>query len=233
MPPRFLTHLRQQEWTAFAIEFALVVIGVLVGLQVSNWNETRVEAATERANLLRLGEEFASVEQELIRVSDRYGATLASTGLVIEALRAGTPPNDTAGFRQALREAQFVWDVPAQSATYAELVATGSLSRLSDPQLRASLIRYGDYVSRYARKLPVALAVVLDPESNFLRAVDWNTDPTAWQTSEGVVGYDWATLVGSEAELQSWQAFQLDLRDYTQGQLGEVQLVLSLLRKQP
>lgn len=229
IPRRLVEHLRRQEWTAIAIEFVIVVIGVFVGLQMSNWNDTRIQAAEEEATLQRLQEEFGAIEAELIRVADQYSATVESTGLVIRALRGGTPPPDEAAFRDMLRAAQFVWDVPAQSTTYAELVATGALSRLSDPELRAALTRYGDYSARYARKLPVALSVVLDPRSNFLRAVDWNVDPDTWQTSEGVVGYDWTVLLDSEPELQSWQAYQMDLRDYTRGQLDELQTVLTLL----
>ncbi|MGD9965852.1 MAG: hypothetical protein AB7T59_04985 [Hyphomonadaceae bacterium] len=40
-----LRHVRKQEWTAIAIDFAIVVIGVFVGIQVANWNEARRIAA--------------------------------------------------------------------------------------------------------------------------------------------------------------------------------------------
>jgi hypothetical protein len=41
--------LRRQNWAAIAIELVIVVIGVFVGTQVSNWNQARVEkAATKR-----------------------------------------------------------------------------------------------------------------------------------------------------------------------------------------
>jgi hypothetical protein len=42
---RVIEHVRDQQWTAIAIDFVIVVIGVFVGLQVSNWNEDR---ATQR-----------------------------------------------------------------------------------------------------------------------------------------------------------------------------------------
>ena len=38
---RFADALRQQNWTAIAIEFALLVLGVFLGIQVSNWNAER------------------------------------------------------------------------------------------------------------------------------------------------------------------------------------------------
>lgn len=42
---RTVNHVRDQNWTAFAIDFAIVVFGVFVGLQVSLWNEARIEAS--------------------------------------------------------------------------------------------------------------------------------------------------------------------------------------------
>ena len=42
---RVIQHFRKQEWTAIGIDFFIVVFGVFMGLQVSNWNETRQEFA--------------------------------------------------------------------------------------------------------------------------------------------------------------------------------------------
>jgi hypothetical protein len=36
---RVIAHFKKQEWTAIALDFLIVVAGVFVGLQVSNWNE--------------------------------------------------------------------------------------------------------------------------------------------------------------------------------------------------
>jgi hypothetical protein len=40
---RVVEHLRKQAWTAIAIDFVIVVLGVMLGLQVNNWNEARLE----------------------------------------------------------------------------------------------------------------------------------------------------------------------------------------------
>lgn len=45
---RVITHVREQNWTAVAIDFVIVVVGVFVGLQVNLWNESRVEATKRR-----------------------------------------------------------------------------------------------------------------------------------------------------------------------------------------
>lgn len=50
---RVMEHLRRQDWTAVAIEFVIVVLGVFVATQVSNWNEER-EAAIRRDQVVAL-----------------------------------------------------------------------------------------------------------------------------------------------------------------------------------
>jgi hypothetical protein len=43
LPGRFSTHFARQDWAAIVIEFAVVVAGVFVGIQVSNWNADRAD----------------------------------------------------------------------------------------------------------------------------------------------------------------------------------------------
>ena len=49
---RIIENLKTQNWTAIAIEFAIVIVGVFIGTQVSNWNQERIEKS-ETAQLLR------------------------------------------------------------------------------------------------------------------------------------------------------------------------------------
>ena len=57
---RAAADLRAQNWTAIAIEIAIVIIGVFVGMQVSNWNEQRLEKAATRRMLAQIVPELGS-----------------------------------------------------------------------------------------------------------------------------------------------------------------------------
>ena len=69
---RVIAHFRKQEWTAIAIDFVIVVVGVFIGIQVSNWNEVRRDHAREDVYLGSLAKDIrgdiAEIE-EIIRVS--------------------------------------------------------------------------------------------------------------------------------------------------------------------
>jgi hypothetical protein len=61
---RVIVHVRDQNWTAIGMEFVIVVVGVFIGIQVSNWNTHRSEVARERLLLGELRSELAeSVKQ--------------------------------------------------------------------------------------------------------------------------------------------------------------------------
>ena len=57
---RIIAHFRKQEWTAIGIDFVIVVLGVFVATQVSEWNTARLERAEYRRAVERLETEIAA-----------------------------------------------------------------------------------------------------------------------------------------------------------------------------
>lgn len=45
---RITKHIKAQNWTAVALDFVIVVVGVFIGIQVSNWNAERGDRLRER-----------------------------------------------------------------------------------------------------------------------------------------------------------------------------------------
>jgi hypothetical protein len=57
---RLTENLRAQNWTAIAIEFLIVVLGVFIGTQVANWNQERAERRETERMLAQLVPELQS-----------------------------------------------------------------------------------------------------------------------------------------------------------------------------
>lgn len=55
---RVIEHVRAQNWFAIAIDFVIVVLGVFIGIQVSNWNEVRVDKREYQQALQRYQQEL-------------------------------------------------------------------------------------------------------------------------------------------------------------------------------
>lgn len=65
---RIIEHLGAQHWTAIWIDLVIVVVGVFIGIQVSNWNQTRADRQREHLLLADLRVELAeSIRQTEIR----------------------------------------------------------------------------------------------------------------------------------------------------------------------
>ena len=147
---RATEHLKQQRWTAIAIDLVIVVLGVFIGLQVNNWNEARHERTRELTYLKRLRADFDSNVKTLENYVDgrrRDGQVLAN--LAIALRDGGNPPTDDALQRPLCR-----WGAAPlpdlRQGTYNELVSSGGLSVLSDEKLRILLANYAAAEDRSA-----------------------------------------------------------------------------------
>lgn len=70
---RLSANLRAQNWTAIAIEFLIVVVGVFIGTQVSNWNQQRLQKVETEQMLEELVPELRS-QIEFYDANRRYFA---------------------------------------------------------------------------------------------------------------------------------------------------------------
>ena len=85
---RVTGHVRAQNWTAVVIDFAIVVIGVFIGIQVANWNDGRTSKrnylqALARAkveiagNITFIGAETKAIENSLLVARAGFDALLS------------------------------------------------------------------------------------------------------------------------------------------------------------
>lgn len=159
--------LRRQDWSTVLVELMVVVVGIFLGLQVTDWNESRKARADERLYLERL-------HDELIVAADQLNSRVESLedwkAVCVEAL---TAMNDgdlgemtPAEFGQALMLVQRNSLIDANIPVIEELIATGKLAGITDLELRnriarvrlatESLGRYVELVSaRTAALLPI------------------------------------------------------------------------------
>ncbi len=78
---RIVEHLKAQHWTAVALDFAVVVVGVFIGTQVSNWNQDRIEKREAERLLLELRPalqsftDFFETAQDYYAITRRYADT--------------------------------------------------------------------------------------------------------------------------------------------------------------
>ena len=137
---RVIAHFRKQEWTAIAIDFVIVVMGVFVGIQVSNWNARLAEDRQSRAVTAQLIEDLRAEDwgfQYLFEYSDDV---LKAAEQALDLLEGRAASNDEALLIAAYRATQYR-EPRRRRSTYDELISTGDIGLIRDRALRNLAIR--------------------------------------------------------------------------------------------
>jgi hypothetical protein len=148
---RDLAHsIRRQDWFAVAIEFLIVVAGIFVGLQVTDWNERRQLRERELNYLQRMSEDLSKMEAEFHQILE-YGGDRSE--VVMRALRAleqcdaslATPDD----FRITFADYQTQPTPTIITRTYEEMVSSGALASMADRDLSGEIASLFGALSNY------------------------------------------------------------------------------------
>jgi hypothetical protein len=134
-----IDHFRKQEWTAIAIDFLIVVMGVFIGIQVSNLNAARADRVSERHYLAQLRQDLKLIEAEArdqIEYENFQSRLAGEIGVVIDEPGADAERKIGVGLAQLTTRRT----LRVESPTFAELQSSGNLEIISDPDLRAAII---------------------------------------------------------------------------------------------
>lgn len=137
---RVIEHVKHQNWTAVALDFFIVVMGVFIGIQVANWNEERAARAKEYSYLVRLQEDLeqsiATIDRT-VRLLDRQAA---GQTLFLEALvQCAVPPGASAEIEFAISTLGYINAPIFSSRTYDELTSSGSFDIIENNEIRTGL----------------------------------------------------------------------------------------------
>ncbi len=135
---RVIEHVKTQNWTAVALDFVIVVVGVFIGIQAANWNESRVDRDRERIVLLGLRGEIENNVQEAA-ASIRFAEDMQST--IRELLGRAAGEQSTEEPLETLISDLFYWNISLMQTGVLNNVLDGDdLSLIGDVELRRRLL---------------------------------------------------------------------------------------------
>ena len=131
---RLTQSLKEQNWTAIWIEFILLVTGVFLGIQVSNWNAERVAEDQSLVFTQRLRADLKIEAWNYEYMTRYYREVLANAEMALAEMEGQTElPNER--FLVAAYRATQDNSPNRRRATFDELRATGNLVLIHDPTL--------------------------------------------------------------------------------------------------
>ena len=137
---RIMEHVRKLEWRAIGIELVIVIVGVFIGMQVSNWNVEREARQTGAMFAERLKADLRE-EAWYYQLQIEYSRdVLANAERAVDALSGRLNDSNEALLISAYRATQYKQKA-RRRATYDELVSTGTLGLISSQTLRNTALQ--------------------------------------------------------------------------------------------
>ena len=138
---RIREHVAAHNWFAVAIDLAIVVLGVLIATQVSNWNEGRLEAAKASSYHTRLLDEL-DFNARQFQAQVEYYREVRGHGLAALAMMGGKQDGTPRDFLvHAYQLSQIDTNAP-KTYIYNEMTAAGLVDLLGDETTQAMASDY-------------------------------------------------------------------------------------------
>jgi len=235
---RIIAHFRKQEWTAIFLDFVIVVVGVFIGIQVSNWNAARGDRAQEELYLGYLADDLQNDIDEIeyvISLAERRMSALAAVitlaaGEPMPTVRATprgdapirtVPPYEEKGPPSVVMAMSLLVTFDSADLAYNSLVSTGGIRLLRNQRLARRLQEY-DAAVRDLQRIESRLTVYRDELTGALQraGVAW-IDPLSVD--------DVADVVRDNPELLAAMKNFWSFNDWHLGALATIQVLAAEL----
>lgn len=138
---RLRAEAARQNWLGVALDLAILILGVFLGIQVSNWNQARLDRAEGREYRSRLYSDLESNQRDLaFRI--RYQSQVLAHARAASAALDQPVSADPGRFIIDAYEASNHIPQPIRRSSYDEALASGKAEFLGDPMLRERIANY-------------------------------------------------------------------------------------------
>jgi hypothetical protein len=196
---RVKAHVAKEDWFAVFIDFLIVVAGVFIGLQVSNWSQQQVENARSKTYLERLDNDISLDIGTLKKRIGFWSAVIKEGETAITYAETGERGDKSDwDLIVAFYQASQIWKYSASDTSYAELKGSGELRLIRDKELRSAFAKYYDSLGRRAADL-----YQLNPEfRTVIRAkTPYPAQTYIWENCHQGDGHNQALLTCPEPDL--------------------------------
>lgn len=163
-------HVREQNWFAVGVDFLVVVVGVFIGIQVSNWIEQRQSQTELDASLENLAQEISNTASMRENHLEFQRSTIQGFSFVLDLLEGVELDDEKQELAFTALARGFPPPSPSRYVTLYGLQSTDRLRNISSERLRGALgellsqdrlyPRYLDYWMRFISTPPLSTAIV-------------------------------------------------------------------------
>jgi len=140
---RFVNNIKKQDWFSVLLELVIVILGIYLGFQVTEWQANHEAEVAESRLLLRLGEDLKNLESENNKVIVALSKQLNRFEATLDFAR--NPDSWKRDYTFWRKQLQPIMGYPApvvKLPVYEEIVATAQLSNIKNHSFRSALTRF-------------------------------------------------------------------------------------------
>jgi hypothetical protein len=128
-------------------EIALVVIGILIALQVNNWNEKRRDATLRDQMILALQAEFTDNLEQVNFILSKHQLVEKSIHHSLEIMEQQASVVSLDSLETLIRYLQFNYTFDPRNGALRTAISSGNIHLLQDPELKTLLFEWEDGVA--------------------------------------------------------------------------------------
>ena len=145
---RVIKHFREQEWTAIALDFLIVVLGVFVGLQVQNWNEARLDYVAYQQAYSRMVSEARNNIVRAEQAMETISPIMENFQKAVEDIRACRDDKEASGrIKTAVETLTVSIASRFQNSAISQLTTSERLLEQQSPERRVQYAQYAQTLS--------------------------------------------------------------------------------------
>lgn len=143
-------HVTDQNWFAVFLDLLIVVIGVFIGIQVSNWNEERAGEKQAQVLIERLYEDLQNDLDVLVSSLDYQAIVRTYAVRAVDGFNGDPTVNDEQFVIAAYQTSQISTPWSYRS-TYNEVLSTGQINLIKSNALKSKILAYysDDFAKQY------------------------------------------------------------------------------------
>lgn len=182
---RVIEHVKAQNWTAVALDFCIVVVGVFIGIQVANWNADRALNKRAEQSLIELRNDFTAIDGAAAELAEFYEGLINDLEGLVRAIDDGKiDPDNMDTIKAALAYGDVFADPPPPSGTFRDLESSGNLTLIRNRDLRLRLIEYDQSLDNILASDANINTMLVPFSAAFKRHVIFNPDYHLPETSD-------------------------------------------------
>lgn len=136
-----MKHVKDQNWVAVFLDFFIVVVGILLAFQITNWNERQVSKKAADRLLATLNIDLQAMRERVFEQNQRsYQITVTLDALLAQLETGDTLDRQTVV--TTINKSQNMYFIVEPPLSFREMMTSGKLDLLQSAALRASLRQY-------------------------------------------------------------------------------------------